>query len=108
MEGFTHIEIEIDTDATGYVTAEVGFTVDFSREDRPGLVSIDEISVEGGPWLSFKQLQAQHGRTLAHELALHTALACEDNDLWDQLIEEAHQNAIDDAAEYAYEASRDF
>lgn len=100
MEGFTHIYMDLDTDASGSIEVEAGITCDFSRDDRPFLLSIDEVSVDGGPWLSLKELQASGLRTLTTEVVDAVERHVEDNDdLWDNLIEDAHERAIDDAAE---------
>ena len=110
MRGFSHVELEIETPATGYLTVEIGFTCDFSRDDPPELRKIDEISVEGGPWLSLAQLQAFGERTLAVEVvsAVEDYIHDCSGDLWDLLLEDEHERAIDERDEYRYNSRRDY
>jgi hypothetical protein len=83
MERFTSRTIEI-----GDADVDVGFTVDVDREDRPDLLRIDEVSIDGWTdYVTFEDLQTRGYRVLAHGIAEALERLCdEDNDLWDDLL----------------------
>lgn len=100
MDGFTHLSFDLNT-PSGYTFVEVGCTFYFSREDAPILTSIDEVSVDGGEWISFVKLQALNLRVLATEIVEHIEdKLATDNEIWDQLIEAAAEDWLDREAEY--------
>jgi len=70
---FSQTTLYLSTDATGDVEVGVGFDA-YVPSRRSGecaqLDEVVEVSIDGAPWVSFKDLQASGLRTLAHEIAL--------------------------------------
>lgn len=101
---FTHLTVELESAAFGeYLCADVGIKVDVSRDDPPDLTAIEEVSIDGGPWLTWRELQDRHGRSVAVAIAEAIDARCADDpDLWDRFLEELADRAVAEAEDAAW------